>query len=81
MPIDTDELRALPPAEKLRLVELLWDALGDSTVSIPLPDWVDREAAKRRDEMRDPSFGLTHDEIADVFGDLGDVPVFVITAY
>jgi len=62
MPIDTDELRALPPAEKLRLVEFLWDALGDSTVSIPLPDWVDREAAKRRDEMRDPNFGLSHDD-------------------
>ncbi len=62
MPINTDELRALPPAEKLRLVELLWDDLGDSTVSIPLPDWVDREAARRRDEMRDPTFGFSHDE-------------------
>ncbi len=62
MPINTDELRALPAAEKLRLVELLWDDLGNSTVSIPLPDWVDREVAKRRDEMRDPSFGLSHDE-------------------
>ena len=62
MAIDTDELRALPPAEKLRLVELLWDDLGDSTASIPLPEWVDREAAKRRDEMRDPSFGLNHDD-------------------
>ena len=62
MPINTEELRALPPAEKLRLVELLWDDLGDSTASIPLPDWVDREAARRRDEMRDPTFGLGHDE-------------------
>jgi hypothetical protein len=62
MPIDTDALRALPPAEKLRLVELLWDDLGDSTAPIPLPDWVDREAARRRHEMRDPTFGLRHDE-------------------
>ncbi|HUT10958.1 MAG TPA: addiction module protein [Thermoguttaceae bacterium] len=62
MSINTDELRALPPAEKLRLVELLWDDLGDSTASIPLPDWVDREAARRRDEMRDPMVGLEHDE-------------------
>ena len=61
MAIDTDELRALPPAEKLRLVELLWDDLGDATAPIPLPDWVDREAARRRDEMRDPTFGLSHD--------------------
>jgi hypothetical protein len=65
MAIDTDELRALPPAEKLRLVELLWDDLGDATVAIPLPEWVDREAARRRDEMRDPTFGLRHDETWD----------------
>jgi len=44
MPIDVDALHALPAAEKLRLVELLWDDLGDSTAPIPLPDWVDREA-------------------------------------
>jgi hypothetical protein len=62
MPIDTDELRALPPAEELRLVELLWDDLGDSTAPIPLPDWVDREATRRRDEMRDPTLGPGHDE-------------------
>ncbi len=62
MPINTDELRALPPDEKLRLVEFLWDDLGDSTATIPLPDWVGREAAKRRDEMREPTFGLSHEE-------------------
>lgn len=62
MPIDTDGLRALPPAEKLRLVEFLWDDLGDSTAQIPLPDWVDREASRRRDEMRDPTLGRSHDE-------------------
>lgn len=62
MSINTDELRELPPDEKLRLVEFLWDDLGDSTAEIPLPDWVSREAAKRRDEMSDPAFGLTHDE-------------------
>jgi putative addiction module component (TIGR02574 family) len=60
--IDTNELFALPPGEKMRIVELLWDDLGKSTTPIPLPDWVDREAARRRDEMRDPSFGLTHEE-------------------
>lgn len=62
MPINTDELRALPPDEKLRIVELLWDDLGEETAQIPLPDWVDREAAKRREDMRDPTFGLSHEE-------------------
>ena len=62
MSIDSDALRALPPAEKLRLVELLWDDLGDETASIPLPDWVEHEAARRREQMRDPDFGLSHEE-------------------
>lgn len=62
MSIDLNDLYALPNAEKLRIVELLWDDLGDSTSPIPLPDWVDREAARRRDEMRDPAVGLTHEE-------------------
>ena len=64
MTLNIDELRALPPAEKLRLVELLWDDLGASGAPIPLPDWVDKEAARRREEMqRDPGLGLSHEEV------------------
>ncbi len=64
MNIDTNELLGLPPAEKLALIELLWDDLGKSTEQIPLPDWVDREAARRRNEMiADPSLGLSHEEV------------------
>ena len=62
MYIDVNALRSLAPSEKMRLVEMLWDDLGGSTESIPLPDWVDREAARRREEMRNPSFGLSHEE-------------------
>ncbi len=62
MSIDISAIRSLDPSEKLRLVEMLWDDLGGSTQSIPLPDWVDREATRRREEMRDPSFGLSHEE-------------------
>jgi len=62
MSIDADELRSLPVAEKMRIVEMLWDDLGEATSPIPLPDWVDREAVRRRDEMRDSSFGVSHDE-------------------
>lgn len=61
MNIDTNELLGLPSADKLALIELLWDDLGKSTEQIPLPDWVDREAARRRDEMIDEkSLGLGH---------------------
>jgi putative addiction module component (TIGR02574 family) len=64
MPINILDLRALPPLEKLQLVEMLWDELGETDVAIPLPEWVTQEAARRRDDMtRDPSFGLSHDEV------------------
>jgi len=62
MPFDTNDLHSLLPSEKLQLVEFLWDDLGNSTTPIPLPDWVEKEAIRRRDEMRDPTLGLTHDE-------------------
>ena len=62
MSIDANELHSLPAAEKLRIVEMLWDDLGESTMPIPLPEWVAREMARRRDEMRDPTFGVSHEE-------------------
>lgn len=63
MSIDLNALHALPVAEKLRIVETLWDDLGKSNEPIPLPEWVDQEAARRREEMRDPSVGLSHEEV------------------
>jgi putative addiction module component (TIGR02574 family) len=62
MSIDVNELRALPNDEKLRIVELLWDELGNSNAPIELPDWIAQEVTRRRNDMRDPSFGLSHDE-------------------
>jgi putative addiction module component (TIGR02574 family) len=62
--INTAALLSLPPADKLELVELLWDNLGESAEQIPLPDWVEQEALRRRDEMRaDSSLGRSHEEI------------------
>jgi hypothetical protein len=62
MSIDINALHALPDAEKLRIVELLWDDLGESDSPIPLPEWAQREAARRKEEMKNPAVGLSHDE-------------------
>lgn len=64
MSVDTQELLKLPAEEKLRVIELLWDNLGESTEPIPLPDWAIREGIRRRDEiLADPSLALSHEEV------------------
>jgi putative addiction module component (TIGR02574 family) len=64
MDIYTDTIRALGPAEKLQLVERIWDDLAAEDTPIPLPDWAIAEATRRRDEMlADPDLGSTHDEV------------------
>jgi hypothetical protein len=63
MAIDIEERKALPAAEKLRLFQLLWDDLRGSNDPTELPDWLWREAPRRRAEMLNPTFGLTHDEV------------------
>ncbi|MGE0608113.1 MAG: addiction module protein [Pirellulales bacterium] len=64
MIFDTSQLHGLPVEEKLRIVEFLWDEIGDATAQIPLPEWVEQEALRRRDEMqKDPSIGLSHEEV------------------
>jgi putative addiction module component (TIGR02574 family) len=64
MDLYSDMLRALPPAEKLRLVECIWDDLATNDQPIPLPDWAVSEAARRRDEMlADPKLGVTDGEV------------------
>lgn len=62
MSFELADLQSLPPAEKLRIVEFLWDDLGNSLTAIPLPEWAEQEAIRRREEMKNPSFGLTHEE-------------------
>ena len=64
MDVYTDAIRDLPAAEKLQLVERIWDDLAAAGEPLPLPEWAKQEAARRRDEMlADPGLGYTHDEI------------------
>ena len=64
MPIDIAQLLALSVEEKLRIIELLWDDLGSSAECVPLPNAIESEAIRRRDEMRlNPTASLSHEEV------------------
>ena len=64
MDLYTDTIRDLGPAEKLRLVEQIWDDLAAEAAPLPLPNWAVNEAARRRDEMlANPNLGSTHEEV------------------
>jgi len=64
MDVYTDTIRDLGPAEKLRLVEQIWDDLAGEEAPLPLPGWAVTEAARRRDELlADPNLGATHDDV------------------
>ena len=47
-----DEILHLPPAERLRLVEDIWDSLTTSTADVPVPEW-HRDELDRR--LADPT--------------------------
>lgn len=64
MTVDLDNLKQLPLAEKLRVVEALWDDIATSTEEFPLPSWMRDEVARRLAEHdQDPSSALTRDEL------------------
>lgn len=64
MSIDLKELRSLPVAEKLRLVELLWDDIGASDEPIILHPWQATEVARRSSELKaDPSIAISREEL------------------
>ena len=47
-----NEILHLPPAERLRLVEDIWDSLDASTTNVPVPPW-HRDELDRR--LADPA--------------------------
>jgi putative addiction module component (TIGR02574 family) len=47
-----DQIMRLPPAERLRLVEEIWDSLTASPDEVPVPDWHRAEVERR---LTDPS--------------------------
>ena len=49
--LDPDEMRALPVAERLKLIEGLWDSIDADTAALPLPDWHRDEIDRRLDAL------------------------------
>ena len=47
-----NEILHLPAAERLRLVEDIWDSLGASTSDVPVPNWHQDELDRR---LTDPT--------------------------
>jgi putative addiction module component (TIGR02574 family) len=58
------EILELPVAERVRLVELIWDSIAAVPEALPLTDW-QREELDRRlaDFESDPAAGSTVEEV------------------
>ena len=50
-PNTTDELRRLPAAERLKIIEELWDSLDEDLDQRPTPDWHRTEIDRRLDAL------------------------------
>jgi putative addiction module component (TIGR02574 family) len=60
----TTELTKLPVAERLRLIEELWDSLDAEIDALPIPDWHRAELDKRLDALDNgTSVGAPWDEV------------------
>jgi putative addiction module component (TIGR02574 family) len=58
-----EHFRQLPIADKLRLVEEMWDDIAASSEPIPVPEWIRTEAERRvAESKRNPSALLTSEE-------------------
>ncbi len=54
----------LSPAEKLQLVEDLWDDLAATPEAVPVHDWQKQELARRKANLlKNPASGLAWDEV------------------
>jgi putative addiction module component (TIGR02574 family) len=53
------ELETLSVAERVQLVEDLWDSIARSNAEVPIPQWQKNELGRRkRNYLRNPDSGL-----------------------
>ena len=54
----------LSPAEKLQLVEDLWDDLASTPESVPVHDWQTEELDRRKENLeKNPASGLDWEQV------------------
>ena len=64
MSVNAVSIFDLTPAEKLQLVEDLWDDLAADPAAVPTHDWQKEELARRKSNlMNNPASGLSWDEV------------------
>jgi putative addiction module component (TIGR02574 family) len=62
--MSTDSIFDLSPAEKLQLVEDLWDDLAATPSDIPVHDWQKEELARRKANLASkPESGVSWEEV------------------
>lgn len=58
------EILALPVAERIRLVEAIWDSVAANQEALPLAEWQKDELDRRLTELEaDPQSGATLEEV------------------
>ena len=63
-PVNIPSVLDLSPAEKLQLVEDLWDDLAAHSEDIPVPEWHKAEIDRRAANLKaHPASGLTWEEV------------------
>jgi putative addiction module component (TIGR02574 family) len=64
MNLDGKSIFDLSPAEKLQLVEDLWDDLAATPEAVPVHDWQKAELARRKQNlMNNPGSALSWEEV------------------
>lgn len=64
MTAQTTSVFDLSPAEKLQLVEDLWDELASSPEGVPVHDWQKQELARRKANLQaNPASALSWEEV------------------
>jgi len=62
--MDSASIFDLSPAEKLQLVEELWDDLASEPDAVPVHDWQKQELARRKANLlKNPASGLSWEEV------------------